>query len=157
MAAELSIDDKRDAESVRHLGRLEGLADDPPAFPCPGSRCIRQRSRLDGTGGPSVLAYEDDKPVGMGAGWLYKPGFLMVVAMWTEPASRRKGVGLGILVKVLDWSCKHGLQPELWVADSKPVARRLYERYGFRPTGETAPLREDTTLTMSRFLLPTFQ
>jgi GNAT superfamily N-acetyltransferase len=112
------------------------------------------RSRLGGTRGPAVVAYDRDQPVGMGAGWPYEPGRLMIVAMWTEPASRGQGVGMSILTDLVDWSCVRSLRPELWVADSKPAARRLYERFGFRPTGETAPLREAATLAMSRLVLP---
>jgi GNAT superfamily N-acetyltransferase len=139
--------------------RLRSLRHDPDAF---GSTHEREaafdeatwRSRVDGSGGPAVLALVEDAPVGMGAGWTYEPGHLMVVAMWTEPSWRGRGVGLQVLDEVVGWAAARDLRPELWVADTNPEARRLYERYGFRPDGETEPLREGSPVTMSRLVLP---
>jgi GNAT superfamily N-acetyltransferase len=138
--------------------RLRSLLEDPDAF---GSTHEHEaefdeatwRSRVDGTGGPAVLGYVDETPVGMGAGWIFEPGRLMVVAMWTEPAWRGHGVGTRILEHVVDWSREHGLSTVLWVADANPAARRLYERHGFRANGETAPIRDGSELTMSRLVL----
>lgn len=139
--------------------RLRSLSSDPDAF---GSTHAREaafeekvwRSRVDGTGGPAVLAYVGTEPVGMGAGWAYEPGRLMVVAMWTDPSWRGQGVGRQVLAHVVAWARQHGLRPDLWVADANPAARRIYEGYGFRPNGETALLREGTSLTMTRLVLP---
>ncbi len=139
--------------------RLRSLLEDPDAF---GSTYGREaqfdesvwRSRVDGTGGPAVLAYAEEKAVGMGAGWLYEPGRIMVVAMWTDPAWRGLGAGRMILDQVVGWARDRDLRPDLWVADTNPAARRLYERYGFRPNGETASLREGSDLTMTRLVLP---
>jgi len=138
--------------------RLRSLAEDPDAF---GSDHGREaafdeatwRSRLEGTSGPAVLAHAGTTPVGMGAGWLYEPGRLMVVAMWTDPAWRSQGVGRAVLAHVLGWAREHDLDPDLWVADANPDARRLYERHGFRPDGRTEPLREGSPLTKSRLVL----
>jgi GNAT superfamily N-acetyltransferase len=74
--------------------------------------------------------------------------------MWTEPAWRGQGVGRSVLDQVVAWARERELRPDLWVADSNPAARRLYERYGFEPNGETAPLREESGLTMTRLVLP---
>jgi GNAT superfamily N-acetyltransferase len=139
--------------------RLRSLRQDPDAF---GSTHEREaafdeatwRSRLDDTNGPSILAYADGEPVGLGAGWCYQPGRLMVVAMWTEPAWRGRGVGRQVLDHVIGWGQERALLIDLWVADTNPGARRLYERYGFRPDGRTEPMHEGTDLTMSRFVLP---
>ncbi|MFD0969447.1 GNAT family N-acetyltransferase [Plantactinospora endophytica] len=139
--------------------RLRSLQHDPEAF---GSTHEHEaafteqtwRSRLDGTGGPSVLAYAGDEPVGIGAGWLHEPGRLMVVAMWTEPDRRGQGIGRRVLDHVVGWAHDRGLSVDLWVADGNPDARRLYERYGFRPDGGTAPIREGADATMSHLVLP---
>ena len=139
--------------------RLRALLQNPDAF---GSTHDREaefdedtwRSRLDGTGGPAVIAHVDETPVGLGAGWIYEPGRLMVVAMWTEPAWRGHGVGRKVLDHVVAWARQRNLRPNLWVADTNPEARRLYERYGFRADGETTPLRDGSDLTMSRLVLP---
>jgi GNAT superfamily N-acetyltransferase len=137
--------------------RLRSLLEDPDAF---GSTHEREvafdeptwRSRVDGSGGPAVLACVDHTPVGIGAGWIYEPGRLMVVAMWTEPAWRGRGVGHQVLDEVVG-SRAHDLLPDLWVADTKPEARRLYEGYGFRADGEISPLREGSAIMMSRLVL----
>lgn len=154
-ARNITPDDWEDWRDIR----LRSLLEDPDAF---GSTYAREsqfdestwRARTDGISGPAMLAYADDKAVGMGAGWLYEPGRLMVVAMWTEPAWRGRGVGLILLDQVVGWARERALRPDLWVADSNPAARRLYERYGFEPNGETAPLREESGLTMTRLVLP---
>lgn len=154
-ARSITPDDWEDWRDIR----LRSLLEDPDAF---GSTYAREsqfdestwRARTDGISGPAMLAYADDKAVGMGAGWLYEPGRLMVVAMWTEPAWRGQGVGRSLLDQVVGWARERALRPDLWVADANLAARRLYERYGFEPNGETAPLREESGLTMTRLVLP---
>ncbi|MGI5212915.1 GNAT family N-acetyltransferase [Plantactinospora sp. CA-290183] len=139
--------------------RLRSLLADPEAY---GSTHEREaafdeatwRSRLDGTGGPAVLAFAGEEPVGLGAGWRDEPGRLMVVAMWTAPSWRGRGVGWQILDHLVGWARERSLLPHLWVADANPGARRLYERYGFRPDGETMPLREGSPLTATHLGLP---
>ncbi|HSE07585.1 MAG TPA: GNAT family N-acetyltransferase [Nocardioidaceae bacterium] len=147
-----------DWESWRDI-RLRSLLENPDAF---GSTHEREaaydqstwRSRLDGSAGPSILAYGGGTPVGMGAGWLYEPGRIMIVAMWTDPAWRGRGVGRSVLNHVVGWARRRGLEPELWVADTNPEARRLYESYGFRSDGETSPLRAGSAINKSRLVLP---
>lgn len=147
-----------DWEAWRTL-RLRSLLQDPDAF---GSTHAREvgfdrptwQSRLDGEGGPAVMAYAGEAAVGMGAGWLYEPGHLMVVAMWTDPPWRGHGVGQKVLDHVVGWARERRLRTVLWVADVNPGARRLYERYGFLDTGESEPLREGSPITMSRLVLP---
>jgi GNAT superfamily N-acetyltransferase len=138
--------------------RLEALRVDPDAF---GSTLEREeafgpavwRERLDGRSGPAVLAETDGGPVGMGAGYGYEPGRLMVVAMWTAPAWRGRGIGRRILDEVVAWGLTQDLSVDLWVEDRNVAARTFYERYGFVADGATAPLRDGSPLTMSRLVL----
>jgi GNAT superfamily N-acetyltransferase len=111
------------------------------------------RSRLDGSDGPAVVAYVDERPVGMGAGWIYEPGRLEVVAMWTDPDWRGHGVGPRVLDHVVGWARDRGLQPDLRVADDNLSARRVYEQYGFRAEGRGAPVRAGSEVTMTRLVL----
>jgi GNAT superfamily N-acetyltransferase len=90
----------------------------------------------------------------MGAGWAYEPGRLMVVAMWTDPAHRGRGLGTRILEHVVTWARERDLAADLWVADGNPAARAIYEGFGFVGTGEVSPLREGSRLTMSQLELP---
>ena len=138
--------------------RLRSLQDSPDAF---GSTYAREvtfterdwRGRLDAPG-PAVLVYDHDEPVGMGAGWRYEPGRMRIVAMWTDPRVRGRGVGTQVLDALVGWARAHDLRPDLCVAEGNPAARAVYERYGFVATGETAPLREGSALTTSRLVLP---
>lgn len=77
----------------------------------------------------------------------------MVVAMWTRPQARGRGVGAAVLGPVLDWAQVRGLCPDLRVADGSPRTRALLERFGFRADGTTAHLRDGSPLTMSRLVL----
>lgn len=138
--------------------RLRSLLDAPDAF---GSTHDRERgfdeaawrARLEGTSGPAFLAYADGHPAGLGGGWVHEPGRVTVVAMWTAPEWRGHGLGRAVLDEVVGWAREHGLRPELWVADTNPAARRLYERYGFRADGRSEPLREGSRVTKSHLTL----
>lgn len=144
-------------ESWRDI-RLQALREDPDAF---GSTLEREerfapevwQERLSGEAGPAVLAGAEDRPVGMGAGYCHEPGRLMVVAMWTVPAWRGRGVGRRILDEVVAWGLARELSVDLWVQDQNLAARALYERYGFAADGGTAPLRDGSPMTMSRLVL----
>jgi GNAT superfamily N-acetyltransferase len=138
--------------------RLRSLREDPDAFAATHEAEARfaeetWRARLDGTSGPAVLAFSGDTAVGMGAGWLHQPGHLMVVAMWTDPAWRGRGVGRTVLSHVVGWAEERGHRVELWVADANPGARRLYERSGFRADGRREPMREGSLETKTHLVL----
>jgi predicted GNAT family acetyltransferase len=117
--------------------RLRALADSPAAF---GSNLARERAfsesdwrgRTDG----SVLVYDDGAPVAMGAGWADdREGYLMVVAMWTEPSRRGEGLGGMVLDAVVALAQSRGLQAHLFLMHENPEAGRLYERHGFVRSG----------------------
>ena len=139
--------------------RLEALRTDPDAF---GSTWERERdftrevwqSRLDGVDGPSVLALAEGEPVAMGAGYCYRAETLMVVAMWTRPACRGRGLGRRILDEVVGWARSRDLAVVLWVEDDNPAARAVYASYGFVLNGRSEPLREGSSRTMSGMSLP---
>jgi GNAT superfamily N-acetyltransferase len=139
--------------------RLRSLREVPDAFVSTHDHEVlfdeeTWRSRLDGTSGPAVVAHVDEQPVGMGAGRIHRPGRLEVVAMWTDPDWRGHGVGPKVLDHVVGWARDRGLQPDLRVADDNLSARRVYEQYGFRAEGESAPVREGSEVTMTRLVLP---
>jgi GNAT superfamily N-acetyltransferase len=141
--------------------RLRSLQDTPTAF---GSTYERElaftehdwRSRLEGSG-PAVLAYADDAshvPIGMGAGFEDLPGWLHVVAMWTDPAWRGRGVGSALLRHLIDWAAAREMRVHLDVTVGNDGARTAYLRNGFEPTGETRPLREGSPYQVERMVLP---
>lgn len=145
--------------------RLRSLADSPEAYGSTleleqGFTEAQWRGRVAGwrdpenqVSGPAVLAYADDGAVGMGGGYRDEPGMLHVVAMWTDPAWRGNGVGRLVLDTLRGWAEERGLTLHLDVAATNPDARRLYERYGFEPTGHTKPLRPGATTTCDRLVL----
>ncbi len=139
--------------------RLRALRDAPSAF---GSTYARERDfgedvwrdRLGDPDGVAVLAFADGTPVGMGAGYQDLPGWLHVVAMWVDPAWRGRRVGHRVLDAVRAWAEARGLRLHLDVAEGNVAARASYERYGFEPTGESRPIREDATERVERLVLP---
>ena len=148
--------DGTDWEAWRDV-RLRALQDAPDAF---GSTLECELAftpedwtdRLAGDGA-AVLGYAGEAPVAMGAAWPYEEGKAMLVAMWTDPAWRGRGLATRVLDTLVQWRA-HGRRPDVWVTDGNPEARRVYERYGFVATGEQAPLREGSSLTKSRLLRP---
>ncbi len=145
--------------------RLRSLADSPHAF---GSTLEREqafteedwRGRVAGwtapdetVAGPAVLAEADGEPVGIGGGFRDEPGMLHVVAMWTDPAWRGRGVGRLVLDALRAWADERGLRLHLDVEAGNTGARRLYERYGFTATGASRPLRPGSTYSCDRMVL----
>ncbi len=148
--------------------RLRALLDTPTAF---GSTYEREAAfteddwrgragglstaaaRGDGTAGPSLLAFVGNVAVGMGGGFRDLPGWLHVVAMWTEPDWRGHGAGRAVLEHLKAWSAGQGLRVHLDVETTNLGARRLYERAGFVATGETRPLRDGSSYRVERMVL----
>ena len=138
--------------------RLRALQDTPTAF---GSTHEREaafteadwRDRTSSGDGISVLAFLDDVAVGMGGGFRDLPGWLHVVAMWTEPSWRGHGAGSAVLEHLKAWSAAAGLRVHLDVETGNQGARRLYERAGFVLTGETRPLRDGSSYSVERMVL----
>jgi len=145
-----------DWETWRDL-RLRALRDTPSAF---GSTYEREvgfdRStwveRLENPDGVSVLAWVDDTAVGMGAGFQDLPGFLHVVAMWTDPAYRGRGVGSAVLTTIERWAGGRGLRLHIDVNVANTGARTLYERAGYVATGELRPLRDGSDERVERMV-----
>ena len=138
-----------DWETVRDI-RLAALQEAPYAF---GSTYERERDfdeqtwrgRLSNPDGPTFLAFDRDTAVGID-GVHTEGGQRILVAMWVAPGARRVGVGEALTNAVCDWAKAQGdTRVYLGVAEDNGPARRLYERLGFRMTGESAPLHSDPT------------
>jgi GNAT superfamily N-acetyltransferase len=148
--------DPDDWETWRDL-RLRALRDTPSAFGSTYEREIEfDRStwvdRLADPEGVAVLAWVDDTAVGMGGGFQDLPGFLHVVAMWTDPAYRGRGVGTAVLTTIQDWAGKRELRLHLDVNVTNAGARALYERAGYAATGEVRPLRDGSDERIERMV-----
>lgn len=67
--------------------------------------------------------------------------------VFVRPAAQRTGVGLSLILHVLDIARSMGYQRVgVWTAQENSPARRSYERAGMTLTGKTAPLRSSVAL-----------
>ena len=137
--------------------RLRALQDSPSAYGSTYEREVASteghwRSRAAGGDGVSVLAWIGDVAVGMGGGFVDLPGWLHVVAMWTDPAYRGRGVGAAVLTTLETWAGSRDLRLHLDVSTGNPRARLMYERAGYVATGETRPLREGSSDIVERMV-----
>jgi GNAT superfamily N-acetyltransferase len=146
-------------EALREL-RLRALADTPDAFASTLQReaafpeqVWRQRAE-GGAGSVNFIAWEAGAGIGMAAIFAVvdAPGRMHLVGMWVDPQHRRRGVAQALVEQAVHWAEKRrATEVILWVADHNIPARRLYERVGFRPTGERQPLPSNPALGESLF------
>lgn len=81
-----------------------------------------------------------------GAGEL-DPTLLHISMVFVRPAAQRTGIGLPLVMHVLDVARSIGYRRAgVWTAEENSAARRLYERAGMTTTGKTAPLRSGVAL-----------
>ncbi len=81
------------------------------------------------------------------------PSLLHISMVFVRPAAQRTGVGLPMVLHILDVARSMGCQRVgIWTARENIPARRLYERAGMTPTGKTAPLRSTLALQYQSFL-----
>jgi len=65
-----------------------------------------------------------------------------MTSLWVDPHWRGKGVGDLLVTAVTAWAAEFRYnQLLLWVTDGNTHAERLYERHGFRRTGDTSQVR----------------
>jgi ribosomal protein S18 acetylase RimI-like enzyme len=139
-------------ELVRDV-RLAALREAPFAF---GSTYAREapftreqwRGRLSSDRSVTFFAElpDRDEPAGL-AGVYLEDGLADIVSMWVRPAARGLGVGEALVEAAADWAkARDHDMLYLWVTETNPAARRLYERCGFSPTGERQPLPSDPSL-----------
>ncbi len=76
-----------------------------------------------------------------------------VYAMWVAPEARGTGAGQMLVDAALRWSRSRGaLDVYLRVSDTAEAARRLYERCGFRDSGERTAVRDGSALMASTLI-----
>lgn len=75
------------------------------------------------------------------------PTLLHISMVFVRPAAQRTGVGLPLVMHVLDVARSIGYRRAgVWTAEKNNAARRLYERAGMTLSGKTAPLRSSVAL-----------
>lgn len=140
-----------DWEIWRRL-RLDALAEAPYAF---RSRLAdwqgdndaedRWRSLLSIPGSHNVVAVLDDRPVGMARGvFNTDAGVVELHSMWVAPTARSRGVGDALVQEVERWARNVGARTlRLDVVEGNDAACGLYQRNGFRYTGEQGDVMAD--------------
>jgi len=131
--------------------RLQALLEAPEAFGSrladwrgDGDREERWRGRLSIPGGHDVAALLDAVPVGMVSGVPSGERAAELISMWVSPTARGRGVGDALVADVVRWATDGGAtRLHLRVAEGNDAARGLYERHGFRLTGERGELMPD--------------
>jgi ribosomal protein S18 acetylase RimI-like enzyme len=144
-----------DAETWREL-RHRALADTPSAY---GSTLAVERGHTAATyaarlaEGNAVLAFDGPEPVGMGAGYVDRPGWFHLVAIWVAPDWRGHGLNGRLLAALCDRADGLGLRVHLDVNAANAVALASYERFGFVRTREQRPLRDGSEERCERMVL----
>jgi ribosomal protein S18 acetylase RimI-like enzyme len=130
-------------ETIKPL-RLRALREDPDSF---GSTLEREQDRADADWDiwvrNTLIAFDGDTAVGM-ANIKIEAHEAEIFGMWVAPEARQRGVGEQLLRALLE---RAGERPiTLCVAEGAHAARRLYERMGFKPTGNTGTLRPGSAI-----------
>ena len=156
---------KDESERLRQV-RLRALAEAPSAFDSPlederefPAELWARRAAASAAGETAVTFFAEDQGdyVGLVTGlWEVEgPGHVMIVSMWVAPQARGRGIGRRLLAAVVDWARERGArQIDLWVTEGNDTARTLYEKAGFVPTGERAPLDTNPSLIGAKLSLP---
>lgn len=152
-----------DWEAMRDV-RLDALRDAPSAF---GSTYAREagfthqqwQARIHDRSVTYLAHVSGDEPdsaepAGL-AGVYEEDGTAEVVSMWVRPCARGRKVGESLIGACEDWARARGYDTlHLWVTESNLPARKLYERCGFTPTGESQPLPSDPSVPEIRMRKP---
>jgi ribosomal protein S18 acetylase RimI-like enzyme len=109
-----------------------------------GDREERWRARLE-IPGQHLVAMLDGRPVGIASGVpTDDAGVAELISMWVHPTARGKGVGDELIRAVERWARATGAAVlRLTVMDGNAAAAALYERNGFRYTGELGDVLAD--------------
>jgi ribosomal protein S18 acetylase RimI-like enzyme len=130
--------------------RLRMLRDDADFFSTRYDDMVREPDRTwrdwvadAATGDQKALfvADESDEWLGVvGAFARINPLEVQLISMWVDPAARGRGVARDLIRAVADWTVGRGsTRVVLFVQEANEPAQHLYQRAGFRPTGDRTP------------------
>jgi ribosomal protein S18 acetylase RimI-like enzyme len=135
--------------------RLAALKDSPTAF---GST-FENESKLsdadwrqraidrDGATGITYLAWDDQAPCGIAAGFVAADAVVHIVSVWVAPTHRQRGVGKLLIQGIAGWAlARNAAVLSLMVTSSNHAAICFYKGLGFEMTGRTKPYPNDPAL-----------
>lgn len=139
--------------------RLTGLRTDPWAF---GSSLAREEGfkeahwRMRLRSGAWFLAVDDEVAAGLVSA-IVEPGAAEddrhVMALWVDPAHRRRGLAAALLDAVAQWAVEEGARTvSLWAVEGNDAARAAYRGSGFEATGVSMPLARDPGVVEHRWV-----
>ena len=150
--------------SLRAL-RLRALADAPMAF---GSTLAREQAFTDdvwreraehgasGADRVTFVAEDDGRWLGIATALARDPDVPddpqpVLVGMFVAPEARGHGVGAALVDAVVGWArARQASGLTLWVTATNTPAVALYDRCGFRRTGECRPLEHSPAVDVIR-------
>jgi ribosomal protein S18 acetylase RimI-like enzyme len=136
-----------DEQTLRSL-RLQAMTDAPDAF---GSTYERELARTPQDWqrwiepNPTFLfEAPGEEASGIVAAFREPDDLVHLTSMWVRPSARRAGVGDALVRAVIVWAAfEHARELRVWVMRENTPATRLYERNGFRPTGNQSARDRD--------------
>jgi ribosomal protein S18 acetylase RimI-like enzyme len=137
--------------------RLRALQDAPHAFgstyakesQLTDSDWIQRVERWNGESGAGFLAMDEDTGCGISGSFLDQNDAkrAQLIAMWTAPTHRQRGIGRLLVDEVLKWARGRNARIlQLMVTSNNEPAMHFYQRLGFAPTGRTEPYPNDPTV-----------
>jgi ribosomal protein S18 acetylase RimI-like enzyme len=87
-------------------------------------------------------AVEGERWLGVVGGFVrVDPSEVHLISMWVAPEARGRGVAKALIRALARWTLARGAaRILLFVQEANTPARALYERIGFVPTGDRAPI-----------------
>jgi ribosomal protein S18 acetylase RimI-like enzyme len=145
--------------------RLAALKESPSAFAStwqeeallPPSQWKERAQRSQDGQTQTIVAAVDEAGRWVGLAGGYRPGDreadAELISMWVVPECRGRRIGPQLVRAVVAWAKGHEAGTiGLWVNEANQPAISLYEKEGFRRTGEVDKLRSDPTQQEIRML-----
>jgi len=134
--------------------RLRALQEAPYAFGSTYAREVqfsdaewaKRAERWNGENGIGFVAMDGDMACGIAGSFLDEKDATraQLLAMWTAPTHRQRGVGRLLVNDVLNWARGRNARVlQLMVTSNNEAAIRFYERLGFTRTGRMEPYPND--------------